>query len=228
MSKNTKKRNWAFVLYPESAPPDWKEQLRLSGLMGAISPLHDKDIDPTGEPKKPHYHIILIYGNTTTYSNVKAFTDKLNQPIPQALEQVRGYYRYLTHKDNPDKYQYSDSEIETFNGFNIADFIEVTKSEVTAMKNELLTLIRERQIDEYCQLIDYVQDNLDMNYFDVASSHTLFFNGYLRSFRHKLRADDQHGNCCPECGSINVVKCGKTAAQSQRWLCKDCGKWFVF
>ena len=51
MSKNVKKRNWAFVLYPESAPEDWKEQLRLSGLQGAISPLHDKDINPTGEPK---------------------------------------------------------------------------------------------------------------------------------------------------------------------------------
>ena len=30
---------------------------------------------------------------------VKALTDGFNQPIPQALEQVRGYYRYLTHKD---------------------------------------------------------------------------------------------------------------------------------
>ena len=60
MSKNVKKRNWAFVLYPESAPADWKEQLQLSGLMGAISPLHDKDINPTGGPKKAHYHVVLV------------------------------------------------------------------------------------------------------------------------------------------------------------------------
>ena len=26
--KNIKKRNWAFVLYPESAPADWREQLQ--------------------------------------------------------------------------------------------------------------------------------------------------------------------------------------------------------
>lgn len=25
MAKNIKKRNWAFVLYPESAPADWRE-----------------------------------------------------------------------------------------------------------------------------------------------------------------------------------------------------------
>ena len=28
MAKNIKKRNWAFVLYPESAPADWEEQLQ--------------------------------------------------------------------------------------------------------------------------------------------------------------------------------------------------------
>lgn len=28
MAKNIKKRNWAFVLYPESAPADWREQLQ--------------------------------------------------------------------------------------------------------------------------------------------------------------------------------------------------------
>lgn len=187
MSKNVKKRNWAFVLYPESAPADWREQLQLSGLMGAISPLHDKDIDPTDEPKKPHYHVIVVYGSPTTYNNVKAFTDKLNQPIPQALEQVRGYYRYLTHKDNPDKYQYSESEIDTFNGFDISDFVEITKSEVNQMKFELLSLIREKQLCEYQDFMNYVQDNMDKAYFDVASSHTIFFNTYLKSARYSAK-----------------------------------------
>lgn len=244
MSKNVKKRNWAFVLYPESAPEDWKEQLRLSGLQGAISPQHDKDINPTGEPKKPHYHVILVYGSPTTYSNVKAFTDKLNQPIPQALEQVRGYYRYFTHKDNPEKYQYDEREIETFNGFNIADFVELTRSEVTTKKHELLTLAREKGFSEYAELVDYVQDNMDMTYFDIVSSHTLFFVGYMRSVRYR-GAGKLHDNptematmatenstetpikCCPNCGSIDLRKHGKTAALSQRWECRDCGSRFV-
>ena len=83
--KNTKKRNWAFVLYPESAPEDWKEQLQLAGLQCAISPLHDKDLNADGTPKKAHYHIILVYGNPTTYNNVKTLTDRLNKTIPQQL-----------------------------------------------------------------------------------------------------------------------------------------------
>ena len=185
IKSSIKKRNWAFVLYPESAPSDWLEQIQLSGIMSAVSPLHDKDVDPTGEPKKPHYHVILVYGSPTTYNNVKSLTDRLNQPIPQPLEQVRGYYRYLTHKDNPDKYQYNDSDIITVNGFNIADFVEVTKSEVTEIKFILQTLIREKLFKEYSLFMDYVQDNYDRVYYDVASSHTIFFNTYIKSVRFR-------------------------------------------
>lgn len=195
MQKNVKKRNWAFVLYPESAPQDWKEQLQLSGLAGAISPLHDKDVNPTGEPKKPHYHVILVYGSPTTYNNVKAFTDKLNQPIPQPLEQVRGYYRYFTHKDNPEKYQYNEQDIQTINGFDISEFIEITKSEILAIKAKLQTLIREKDFQEYADFLDYLQDFGDKTDYDIASSHTIFFNTYLKSRRYgkrdgTIRTDD--------------------------------------
>lgn len=182
---SVKKRNWVFVLYPESAPIDWKLQLQLSGVQAVISPLHNMDVDPTGEKKKAHYHIILVYGSPTTYSNVKSFTDKLNQPIPQALEQVRGYYRYLTHKDNPEKYQYDEKNIVAINGFNIADFVEITKSEIVEIKFKLQSLIRDKNICEYEILMDYVQDNFDKITYDIASSHTIFFNSYLRSRRHK-------------------------------------------
>ena len=67
-----KKRYWAFVLYPESAPDNWRDFLQQTGLQVAISPLHDKDIDPTGLPKKSHYHIILCYDGPTTFNNVKS------------------------------------------------------------------------------------------------------------------------------------------------------------
>lgn len=33
--------------------------------------------------------------------------------------------------------------------------------------------------------------------------------------------------CCPKCGSINIIKRGKTQAGSQRWGCKDCGNRFI-
>lgn len=181
--KDVKKRNWAMVLYPESAPEDWREQLRLSGLPVAISPLHDKDVNADGEPKKAHHHVILVYGSPTTYNNVKALCDRLNQPIPQPLEQVRGYYRYLTHEDNPEKAQYSKKDIQTLNGFSIRDYCELTKSEVAKAKREILQLIRDNSITEYADLIDILMDGGEgtADMFDVVSNNTLFFKAYLTS-----------------------------------------------
>lgn len=183
--KNVKKRNWAFVLYPESAPKDWKEQLQLTGLQCAISPLHDKDLNADNTPKKAHYHIILNYAGPTSFNVVKQLTDYLNQPIPQPLEQIRGYYRYLTHKDNPEKYQYSENDITTINGFDITEFIEMTKSEILEIKSKLQTMIRELNIIEYADLLDYIQDNGEKTEYDVASSNTIFFNTYIKSRRYK-------------------------------------------
>lgn len=195
--KDVKKRNWAFVLYPESAPADWREQLAQSGIQAAISPLHDRDLNADGEPKKPHYHVILVYGNTTTYNNVKAFTNgKLGQTVPQPLEQVRGYYRYLTHADNPEKAQYSASDIQTINGFDIRDFVEMTKSEVTRYKRELLDFIRDNNLIEYSDLLDILLDGGEAtaDLFEVASNHTLFLTKYIASRRYKItgctRPDD--------------------------------------
>ncbi len=200
MAKVVKKRNWAFVLYPESAPADWREQLQLTGLQCAISPLHDKDVNADKTPKKAHYHVIVCYSGPTSYNVVKGLTDSLNQPIPQALEQVRGYYRYLTHKDNPDKYQYSESEITTINGFDIAEYVEMTKSEVLAIKQELTNLIREKDIIEYQDFMDYISDNLDKSRFDVASSNTIYFNTYIKSKR--FNASRMTMQVDPETGEV--------------------------
>lgn len=186
MAENVKKRNWTFVLYPESAPSDWQEQIKLSGLMSAISPLHDKDINPTGEAKKAHYHILLVYSGPTTYNAVAKFTASLNATIPQPLESVRGMYRYFSHKDNPEKYQYNESDIVTVNGFNIADLVELTKSEVNEIKARVLHLIREIDIIEYADLVDFLTDNEMFLEYDVAINNTFFFNSYITSRRNSI------------------------------------------
>ena len=186
-----KKRYWTFVLYPESAPEDWRQQLQLSGLMCAISPVHDRDVNPDGEVKKAHYHIILCYGNTTTYSNVKRLTDSLSQPIPQPLDQVRGMYRYFTHKDNPDKAQYSDDDIVSINGFDIRDFVDLTSSEVDNIKRSIQSLILELNITEYSVLMDYLLSYDNQDFYSVAASNTIFFNTYLSSRRNAFAASQQ-------------------------------------
>lgn len=192
-SKNTiKKRNWAFVAYPESLPVDWLQILTETGLQGCVSPLHDKDVNADGEIKKSHYHIILNYSGPTSYNVVLNLTEKLHASIPQPLEQVRGYYRYLTHKDNPEKHQYDEKDIKCFNGFNISDFIELTKSEINTIKRELQKLIDDKELYEYCDFMDYLLLHEEMiNEYDVASSNTYFFDRYISSKRNKLKIGNE-------------------------------------
>lgn len=189
MANVVKKRNWAFVLYPESAPVNWREILTETGLQCCVSPLHDKDFDEGGNSeglKKPHYHVILHYSGPTSFNVVKKLTDSLCQPRPIPLEQVKGYYRYLTHKDNPEKYQYDENDITYINGFSLVDFCELSRSEILSIKKTIHNLIRENNFVEYAALMDFLADNLLWTEYEVASNHTLFFDRLLTSRRHSI------------------------------------------
>ena len=185
--KNIKKRAWAVVCYPDSLPQDWQDFLSKTGLEIAISPLHDKDINPDGTIKKAHYHVILVYQNPTTYNNVKTnICDYLNCPEPKPLESVKGYYRYLTHRDNPEKYQYNESEIITLNGFDINDMINMTINELCAYLNKITDFIEELQITEYRDLIVLLKNDDELRFLlPIAQTKTTFLNAYIKSLKYK-------------------------------------------
>lgn len=189
LKTKNKKRNWAFVAYPESLPTNWIELLQQSGLQCAISPLHERDYNADGSLKKAHYHVILCYSGPTSFNVVcKLVCDQLGQPIPQALEQIRGYYRYFTHKDNPEKAQYDEKDIKFINGFNIQDYVELTKSEIVKIKSNVQTIIRDNAIYEYSELLDFLQGKeLYLNEYEIALNNTLLFDRYIASRRHKKR-----------------------------------------
>jgi hypothetical protein len=193
VSKTGKGRHWAFVAYPESVAPDWLEQLKQSGLKVTISPLHDKDThsDPAIEDsKKPHWHCIVTWGNTTTLNAVKAFTvDKLKATIPVKLESVKGYYRYFIHADDPDKYQYDPAEIQHIGGFDMRDHSDMTRSERMDYIAEVQEFIELNNIMEYRQLTwSLYQTEGKSNRWEVAMTNTLLFNAYITSRRNEIAA----------------------------------------
>ena len=185
-----KGRNWAFVMYPESMPDNWFEILEETGLPFAISPLHDKDLNPTGEKKKPHYHVICQYANTTTAKNVREnVTSKVNGTIPIKLESIKGMYRYHLHLDNPEKYQYDDRDRIFINGFDVSTVNALTQTEIQKIKKDITNLIIDNDILEYADLLSLLLENDLNNLFVVASTHTIFFNTFISSRRNKLKLE---------------------------------------
>ena len=181
---NRKKRHWACFVYPDSAPENWREILREKGLQCVISPLHEGELNADESEKKPHWHVVMCWQGPTTYNVVLGITKELNAPIPQGVESIRGYYRYLTHKDNPDKKQYDERDITTINGFNILEFIELSGHEKDEIKRKLHALIRQENIMEYAQLLDHLLDAEMLTEHSIASNNTLFFSHYIKSRRH--------------------------------------------
>lgn len=184
-----KNRNWTFLVYPESAPSNWFELLQDTGLPFAVSPLHDKDLNPTGDQKKPHYHVLICFPGPTTFNKVNSdICNMLNSPIPKRLLSVVGMFRYFTHKDNPEKYQYNENDICVSNGFDIKEYNALTTSQVILIMKELQMLIIKQKIYEYAELMDILLDNDSVDLYQVASSHTLFFDRYISSKRNIAHA----------------------------------------
>lgn len=179
-----KERYWTFILYPESRPENWKEILQETGLQIAISPLHDKDINADGEKKKEHYHVLLCFQGPTTYKRVEKITNELNASIPKRVISPIGLIRYLTHKDNPEKAQYDERDIITLNGLDIAEFNGLTLSMKEELKRAIIKIIKQNKIEEYKELVDYMNENNLNDMFTIVSNNTIFFNTYLTSSRH--------------------------------------------
>lgn len=204
--KEVKSKFWTAIVYEDSAPEDWREALKISGLVAAISPYHDRDVNPTGEPKKPHWHVILCWDGPTTFNNAKHFVQtELGSPIPKALKTVRGMYNYFSHKDNPEKAQYDEALIEHINGFSLAEFVELTRGEVNEAIKRTLRIIREVGITEYSGLLDFLDDNGLGNEWDVAKNNAYLFNTYILS---RCNAEKKYAE--------NIAKIAAAKAQAER------------
>lgn len=80
--------------------------------------LHDKDTDENGELKRPHYHFVCVFDRPIGKKKVLNLMSYLNDIdiIRVSARETLCFIkelRYLRHLDNPDKYQYQDSEIIT-------------------------------------------------------------------------------------------------------------------
>lgn len=187
MKKNERTRNWTFVLYPESMPEDYLEILNCEHCPVIISPLHNKDIDPTGEPKKEHYHILICYESVKSYSQVCELTDKLNATIPQVCKNTKGMVRYFLHLDNPEKAPYKKSNIRTLGYVDLEQFFELSFADKTLLLKECFDIINTNNIYEFYDFINYVMVFRPNDIFPLVTTGGCGFTvkEYLKSKKFK-------------------------------------------
>lgn len=92
--------HWAFILHDKC--------IYDSDLMNNDGVLVHKK----GELEKPHFHLLLDFYNGHSFTAVKRmFTTVADNPRVERVTSRYAQFRYLTHKDNPEKYQYDSKEI---------------------------------------------------------------------------------------------------------------------
>ena len=200
--KVEKSRHWAFGLYSESAKEGWREILKAYAVPFVVSPLHNKDVyeedkfneDGTiqyrkGETKKPHWHIQFAFNNPTTERNMKAISESVGGTKGIInLKDPKTYYEYLWHKNDHDKYQYDEADVEHYSGFSVANF-GLSVGEVDSILRRLTLLSLEKGWVDYDDLICYLIKN-EMNAdYSVARGQTRYFTGFfIGRWRKKKRA----------------------------------------
>jgi len=179
-------RNWNIIVYPESAPENWRDIVDETRIEWVASPLHDKDVDPDGTIKKSHWHVLLLFEGVKTYEQVKEVADRINAPVPVKCQSVKGSIRYMAHKDHPDKFQYNWNDIVCYGGADLSALCAPTATERLQIQKDILSFIRDNGLDEFSDLIDSIEKMKNDEWLNVALNYsTISINAYLRSRRHK-------------------------------------------
>lgn len=173
-------RNFATVVYPDSAPEHWKQILAEQLIPSFISPLHDKDVNPDGEPKKPHWHVILMFDSTKYCEQAIEVFDKIGAVGCEVIKSIRGYARYLCHLDNPDKVQYSPEDVQCLAG---ADYMSVIGLAIDKYKaiGEMIDFCEDNCIVSYSELLKYCRFERFDWFRVLCDNGTLVMKEYLKS-----------------------------------------------
>lgn len=177
-------RNWAFLVYPESAPENWIQIIENEMTPFVVSPIHDSDINElTGKLKKAHFHVLITYSSVKTFEQVKELTDSLKTTIPQMAKNLIGAVRYMAHLDNPDKAQYQKSDIKAYCGFDLESVFKLSATDKKQISKDILNYIMENEITEYFILVKYALEHND-DWYDYLSSNSYMIMNFIKSLRH--------------------------------------------
>lgn len=186
--KDERARNFATVVYPDSAPSDWFEILSDQMIPAFVSPLHNVDVNPTGEVKKPHYHVIVMFEGKKSKEQITEIFDLIGGVGLEVVKSMRGYARYLCHLDNPEKAQYKPDEVRSLCG---ADYLGIIGLPIDRYKaiGEMMDYISQEEIKSYAELL-MISRLYHPDWFRVLCDNgTYVIKEFIKSYSWGIRTD---------------------------------------
>jgi len=183
MAKNQssgRTRNFATVIYPESAVDNWQQILSDYHVPCFISPLHDKDLNVTGEQKKEHYHVMIMFDGLKTTDQALEIINSIGGVGCEKIGVLRGYARYLCHLDNPDKYQYPIDQVINLSGACYVDIIGLSSDKYVAI-GDMIDFCLSDNIFSYSDLLIYSRLHRQDWFRVLCDSGTMVMREFLKS-----------------------------------------------
>ena len=185
-----RKHVYTFILYPDSCASDWKDYLDSLMIPILVSPLHDLDVLPSGEKKKPHYHVLLDFGQAKkSWEQVQEYISPIggvlapvrsNGSCDSWVANKRTCARYFCHLDSPDKVQYNPDDVLCFGGFDFWAIANSTSNKYATIK-AIISFCRDQGIYDYADLMDYCIEYNDMWYMTLCDGGTYVIKEYMKS-----------------------------------------------
>lgn len=184
-------RTYACIVYPESAPNNWQEILSEQFIPSFISPLHDEDKNPTGEAKKEHYHVMIMFDSVKTIKQAQAVFELINGVGCQIVQSPRGYARYLCHLDNPEKAQYSQDDVKCLSGADYVSMIGLAIDKYKAL-GEMQDFCDKHNITSFYLLSKYARIHRSDWYRILCDCGSVYMREYLKSRQWSLEHMQTH------------------------------------
>lgn len=171
--------------------PDFIDILNDSHIQYLVSPLHKDDLQPNGETKKEHYHIMILYDSPHTQEQAQAIFDSIGAVKCQAVNSTRGQARYLCHLDSPDKAQYSPSEVICGNGIDYMTLIALSSDKYGVIR-EIIQFIETNDVRSFSTLVMWCSDNNEQWFRHLCDDCTYIIKEYLQSrvWTQRCKVDD--------------------------------------
>lgn len=120
MAKVKQSRNYALIVY-ETNLDTLLERIKLQrNIQDYAFIVHDKDILQDGSKKPTHTHLLITLRSARDPKCVEKYFEFIIDNVKQnvfieVMNDKQSMYEYLTHKNDPTKYQYNDTDIHTSN-----------------------------------------------------------------------------------------------------------------
>lgn len=171
------KRYYSFRIITYAREEEFQNLLKYGTKWEYI--FHDKDVKEDGTPKEPHWHINIILREWKTIKGVCNLIEGSQNSLAIPMNDKREAHEYLTHKNDPDKFQYSENlikssekklweEIESTADEN-ERFIEILESQTMTLREKAIRLGKDYmknfyKYENFISLMKEEESNVEKGY----------------------------------------------------------------